>query len=161
MIVDTLDTIQRLPVTSDTMWAYISTPVNLRAITPPRMDFRITSGEEPGRMYAGQIITYRVRVLPGVRVTWVTEITHVKDGEYFVDEQRFGPYRMWHHAHFLRAIEGGVEMRDRVHYVLPFGPLGRLGAWFVKRELQGIFRHRREVLERLFGPPPPENSDAS
>ena len=103
-------------------------------------------------MYAGQIINYKVSVFPLLRLRWVTEITHVQEPDYFTDEQRFGPYILWHHKHHFKHVSGGVEMRDEVDYALPFGFLGRLAHWlFVGREVNGIFDHREAVLENYFG----------
>jgi ligand-binding SRPBCC domain-containing protein len=103
-------------------------------------------------MYAGQIIQYKVSPLPGYTTKWVTEITHVKQGEYFVDEQRFGPYALWHHKHFIHEIEGCIEMEDIVHYKVPLGILGQLvHPFIVKPKLDEIFNHRKETLEALFG----------
>ncbi len=103
-------------------------------------------------MYAGQVISYTVRPLAGIPMTWVTEITHVNTPNYFVDEQRFGPYAFWHHQHFLKEVPGGVEMRDIVHYALPLGLLGRLAnSLLVKNKLQKIFDFRHKKLESLFG----------
>ncbi|RYD48201.1 MAG: hypothetical protein EOP85_04045 [Verrucomicrobiaceae bacterium] len=151
MTVHTLVQEQRLPVSREEAWAFFATPRNLDAITPPDIGFVIVS--QPGEdMYEGQIITYRIRILPMVWVTWVTEIKAVHEGESFVDEQRFGPYRFWHHHHTFEDVPGGVLMRDVVHYALHFGPFGSIAhAVFVRRKLEAIFRFRREVLERRFG----------
>lgn len=144
---------QRLPISLDEAWAFFSSPKNLNEITPPHMGFRVTSDPEfLEQAYAGQIITYTVRPLLGIPLFWMTEITHVEPGKFFVDEQRFGPYTFWHHQHHFRAVPGGVEMTDLVHYKLPLGPLGRLAHWlFVRRQLAGIFDFRKAKLEALFG----------
>ena len=113
------------------------------------MGFRITSDRE-GKTYPGQIITYTVRPLFGIPLTWVTEITQVKEQDYFIDEQRFGPYRFWHHKHFFRQVEGGVEMRDLVHYGLPFGYAGRIARVFVEKKLKSIFDYRSGVIRTIF-----------
>jgi len=140
---------QNLPVPIGAAWEFFSDAANLARITPPSMGFEVTS-ELPERMYAGMIVTYRVRPLFGVPVTWVTEITHVEEPHRFVDEQRFGPYRFWHHQHLFREIEGGVEARDLVHYALPPGG-GAVARMLVAPRLREIFAYRREVLERTFG----------
>lgn len=115
------------------------------------MGFRILYLSGNGKMYPGQIIRYKVQGIPGVNMHWVTEITHVKEPFYFVDEQRFGPYALWHHQHHFREVKGGVEMTDEVNYALPLGPLGILAhALFVKRELNRIFDYRFKKLEELF-----------
>lgn len=143
-----LETEQTLPIDLATAWDFFSSPLNLCKITPPYMGFRITSGT-PEKMFAGQIITYRVGIFPGVVVNWVTEITHVRENKFFVDEQRFGPYAMWHHEHWFRACDAGVHMTDRVSYKLPLDPFLRVTHPFIKHQLRGIFTYRREVLGRL------------
>lgn len=116
------------------------------------MGFQILSdAKQLKEMYAGQIIEYHVSPVAGIKMHWVTEITHVEKGVYFVDEQRFGPYSFWHHKHWLTAVEGGVEMHDIVHYKLPFGPLGRLmNSLVVARQLTSIFEFRKKTLDELF-----------
>jgi ligand-binding SRPBCC domain-containing protein len=141
---------QNLPVSIATAWAFFADAGNLARITPPSLGFEVTSAPQE-RMYAGMIITYRVRPLFGVPVTWVTEITHVDEPRLFVDEQRFGPYRFWHHQHRFREIEGGVEARDMVHYALPPGGFAA-ARLLVAPRLREIFAYRRGVLERTFGP---------
>jgi ligand-binding SRPBCC domain-containing protein len=145
-----LETVQKLPVPPERAWEFFSNAGNLEKITPPSLGFQVTS-PLPERMYAGMIITYRVRPLLGVPVSWVTEITHVDEPHLFVDEQRFGPYRFWHHQHLFRPIDGGVEARDIVHYALPPGG-GVARKWLVAPRLDEIFTYRRRVLEETFGP---------
>ncbi|MFO7862556.1 MAG: SRPBCC family protein [Salinivirgaceae bacterium] len=145
-----LETSQVLNTTIEQAWGLLSSPENLQRITPPSMGFKITSGGGKA-MYAGQIITYKVRIAKWVVNNWVTEITHVKDQYYFIDEQRVGPYRMWHHEHWIRQRADGVEMFDRITYKVPFGFLGHIAHWvFVKRKLLAIFQFRREKLTELF-----------
>jgi ligand-binding SRPBCC domain-containing protein len=140
---------QQLPIPLQEAWDFFSTPGNLKEITPPHMGFEITSGT-PGKMYAGQMISYVVKPIAGIPLTWVTEITHVREPYYFVDEQRSGPYKIWHHEHLFRETNGGVEMRDLVHYALPaFGSL--MNKIFVRKELEKIFSFRKAKLEALFG----------
>ena len=147
-----LDCTQRIPVDLDTAWAFISRPENLKSITPDHMGFDIVTRDLPEVMYPGMIIEYRVRPLAGIPLRWVTEITHVQEKRYFVDEQRVGPYSMWHHEHFLEPIEGGVLMRDRVSYQPPLGPLGAIAhALFIRRQLRDIFEYRRLAVIRKFG----------
>ncbi len=142
---------QELPLTLAEAWEFFSRPENLARITPPELGFEVTS-ELPEKMYAGMIVTYRIVVLPGVKVPWVTEITQVREPEYFVDEQRSGPYRLWHHQHQFEAVPGGVRMTDLVHYQLPFGKVGDvLAGGLVRRRLERIFTYRREILEKMFG----------
>jgi ligand-binding SRPBCC domain-containing protein len=108
----------------------------------------ISGGE---KAYAGQIIRYNVSVLPGIKMHWVTEITQVKEGVHFIDEQRFGPYALWHHQHHFKAVPSGVEMTDEVNYGIPLGILGRLAHFlFVRGEVNRIFDHRYRVLEKYF-----------
>jgi ligand-binding SRPBCC domain-containing protein len=146
----TLEAKQQLPISLAEAWDFFSSPKNLQKITPEHMGFRITSGAV-NKAYAGQIITYKVAPLPGLTMNWVTEITHVEEGKRFVDEQRFGPYSMWHHEHLFEAADGGVLMTDKVSYKIPLGILGHIAqGLMVKRQLLGIFRYRNEVLEKLF-----------
>ena len=115
------------------------------------MGFHILSGADRP-MYPGQIIQYIVTPVLGIKTKWVTEITHVKDRSYFVDEQRFGPYALWHHKHFIKEIEGGVEMEDIVDYKVPFGWLGQLvHPFLVKPKLEEIFKYRYNKLIEMYG----------
>ena len=151
MTLHTLEQEQTLPITLAEAWEFFSSPANLDEITPDDLGFKITS-PLTGKMFDGQIITYRVRLAPLVHVTWVTEIKCVEEGRAFVDEQRFGPYKFWHHRHEFVEAPGGVLMRDKVHYALPFGPFGAIAhALFVRRKLEWIFNFRRELLTRRFG----------
>ncbi|MDX1548657.1 MAG: SRPBCC family protein [Rhodothermales bacterium] len=150
-----LHALQRLPISMEAAWDFFSHPKNLPVITPGWLDFQMTN-PVPERMHTGTIITYTIRPLLGLKVRWVTEITHADAPRLFVDEQRFGPYRFWHHQHHFRAVEGGVEVEDLVHYALPFGPLGRLAhAAVVRARLDAIFGFRREALTARFGTLPP------
>lgn len=151
MKIYTLHAKQNLPISREQAWQFLSDPKNLKVITPDYMSFNIQSGADR-TMYAGQIIEYIVTPILGIKNRWVTEITHVVDQEYFVDEQRFGPYALWHHKHFIKEIEGGVEMEDLLHYKLPFGYLGQLAHPFlVKPKLDEIFEYRKNKLVELFG----------
>ena len=135
----------------DEAWSFFSDPANLAEITPPSLQPRITS-ELGDEMYAGMIITYRVSPFRGVTVNWVTEITHVNKPHLFVDEQRFGLYRFWHHQHHFRAIKGGTEIRDVVHYSFFISPFDWIiNAIIVRKKLQEIFSYRRRYLEKKFG----------
>ncbi|MBZ5858716.1 SRPBCC family protein [Flavihumibacter profundi] len=152
MAVYSIKTVQRLPVSLDRAWDFFSSPANLADITPNHLGFQIISAHHGEKMYAGQIIEYTVKPLLGVPLYWMTEITHVDAGKYFVDEQRFGPYAMWHHQHHFKAIEGGVEMTDIVHYKLPLWILGDVAnSLFVRQQLNGIFNFRFRKVEELFG----------
>lgn len=145
---------QQLPVCLEEAWAFFSSPNNLQKITPADMSFEVTSDKKDGKtMYPGQIITYTLKPLLGIKVKWMTEITHVKEGEYFIDEQRFGPYKLWHHRHsFRRTATDAVEMHDEVNYVLPFGFLGNLAhSLFVRKRIESIFKYRTGAIEGIFG----------
>lgn len=145
---------QKIPADKAEVWDFICRPANLKKITPGHMGFEVTGNSGGGRMYAGMIITYKVRPFAGIPVKWVTEITHVEDKSYFVDEQRMGPYKFWHHQHRIEAVEGGVLMTDIVTYIPPFGFIGSLAnSLFIKRKLAGIFDFRTKAIERIFGAP--------
>ncbi len=143
---------QKLHASTEDLWDFISSPRNLKEITPPHMGFDITSPNLPEKMYPGMVISYKVRPLLGIKTDWVTEITHVQEGRYFVDEQRIGPYTLWHHEHFLEPTEDGVLMKDIITYQPPFGILGALAnSLFIKKQLNVIFDYRRRVLEKRYG----------
>ena len=151
MTVYRLHRVQSLPISPKEAWDFFSSPKNLGKITPSHMNFQILSQSGGEKMYEGQIIRYKVTVLPFVRLTWVTEITGVEEGTQFTDEQRRGPYALWRHTHTFREVDGGVEMTDLVEYSLPLGPLGRLAHWlFVEREVNRIFDYRFTVLRTYF-----------
>jgi ligand-binding SRPBCC domain-containing protein len=151
MKVYTLKTVQNLKISLDEAWSFFSDPNNLKKITPNHLGFHITN-DIPDKMHPGMLITYKLSPIKGFPVTWVTEITQVSEPNYFIDNQRFGPYSMWHHQHFFKEIEGGVEMIDLIHYVVPFGILGQIAnSLFVRRQLNGIFAYRKKVLKELFG----------
>ena len=133
-----------------TCWDFFSSPANLSKITPAYMGFDVRS-EVPERMYEGLMIEYRVRPLLGIPMKWVTEITHVKDYQFFVDEQRIGPYKLWHHEHHFMETPDGIEMTDIVSYELPFGVLGSMvHPFLVEKKLNEIFAHRFKVVDELF-----------
>jgi len=151
MTLHTLRQQQLLPITPQQAWEFFSSPANLNEITPADLGFQITS-PPAARMFDGQIITYRVKIAPALWLAWVTEIKCVQDGRSFVDEQRFGPYKFWHHRHEFEAVPGGVRMTDTVHYALSFGLLGALAhRLFVRRKLQWVFTFRQQVLTQRFG----------
>lgn len=132
------------------VWNFIAAPENLKTITPDYMGFDITTDELPDRMYEGMIISYKVSPLLGIRMDWVTEITQIKEQQYFVDEQRVGPYKLWHHEHHIKPVDQGVEMRDIVTYQPPFGFLGDVAhSLIIRNKLEEIFDYRRKTLERL------------
>ena len=142
---------QRLPLDINEAWRFFSDPANLELITPPEMKFRILT-PSLGEMYPGQVIQYRINLLPGISFEWLTEITHVRNLSFFVDEQRSGPYAIWHHEHHFVPVTGGVEMTDIVHYKLPLGAIGNLAhPIFVGPRLKRIFDYRRRTLTEKFG----------
>jgi ligand-binding SRPBCC domain-containing protein len=144
-----LYTTQSLKVAPNELWDFLSNPGNLAKITPGYMRFEVLSPFDS--IFQGQIIEYHVRPLLGIKMHWVTEITHVVPGNYFVDEQRFGPYAFWHHQHFIKAISGGTELVDVVHYKLPLGNIGKLlNRCFVEKQLAEIFNYRRQQLASLW-----------
>lgn len=141
--------VQFLPVPLEEAWRFFSNPSNLQEITPPSMRFRIISKFHGDSIYPGQIIEYKVSPLLGIPMYWMTEITHVEPLRFFVDEQRYGPYSMWHHQHHFREVEGGTEMTDIVHYKVPFWFLGKLAdRLIVRKQLKMIFDYRAEKIAR-------------
>ena len=139
-----------LNINKEQCWEFFSKPENLKRITPEYMNFEILRGGGTD-MYSGQIIEYKVNALPGLRLNWVTEITHVKEFEFFVDEQRFGPYSFWHHKHFFKETPDGMDCVDELHYLPPMGPLGRLmNALIIKKKLDEIFNYRQSKLTEIF-----------
>jgi ligand-binding SRPBCC domain-containing protein len=151
MKIYTLQKKQQLPISLDTAWEFLSNPKNLATITPDYMSFNIISKiDRP--LYTGQIIQYIVTPLLGIKTKWVSEITHIEEKAYFVDEQMYGPYALWHHKHFVKEIEGGVELEDIIDYKVPLGILGQLvHPFLVKPKLEEIFNYRQEKLVALFG----------
>ena len=142
---------QKLPINLNEAWDFLSSPDNLELITPKSMDFNITDYDKK-KAYPGQIIQYTVRPVLGFKINWVTEITQVKDKEFFIDEQRFGPYSFWHHKHFIKEIDGGVLMEDVIHYKIPFGPIGvLLNFLFINSKLKNVFKYRELELIKNFG----------
>lgn len=147
-----LTSVQKIPVTLEEAWTFFSQPKNLFTLTPPHLNLKATNDVYGGDMYAGQIIAYKVKPLLRIPLFWMTEITHVEPLKFFVDEQRRGPYALWHHQHHFKPIDCGVEMTDLIHYGLPFGPFGWLGhSLVVKSELQKIFAYRFAKINELFG----------
>ena len=141
---------QIIPVSLDEAWVFFSAPENLNAITPKDMVFEITS-ELPPVMYAGMMITYRLKPFLNIPVKWCTEITHIREKAYFIDEQRTGPYRIWHHEHHFKEVPEGVMMTDILHYDIGKSVFGRIaGLLFVHRRVRQIFDYRAEALNRLF-----------
>ena len=148
-----IKTQQTIPITLAEAWDFFSSPLNLAKITPNDMKFVVTSDyAADAKIYAGMIITYKISPLLGIKLNWMTEITHVKEGEYFVDEERFGPFALWHHEHHFKTTNGGVMMTDVLHYAIPFGAIGRFAnAVFVGKQIERIFAYREKAIRELFG----------
>lgn len=144
-----------MPIPLDDAWDFFSSPLNLAKITPAKMGFNIVSNfTADTKMYEGMLISYKITPLFGIKMDWTTEITHIgPDKAYFIDEQRFGPYAMWHHEHHFKAIPGGTHMTDRLTYAIPYGAIGRLAnIVLVKKEVRGIFEYREKAITDMFGP---------
>lgn len=145
---------QFIPRPMDEVWSFFSRPENLNAITPPDMSFEILSEISNIDMYEGMIIQYKISPFLGIKMDWVTEITHVKDRQFFIDEQRFGPYALWHHQHHFKEVEGGIQMEDILHYKVPYGPIGTLAdALFVDQKIESIFQYRKTAIEERLATP--------
>ncbi|HRB72019.1 SRPBCC family protein [Flavobacterium sp. WV_118_3] len=141
----TLHTRQKLPVSLNEAWAFFSDPSNLNAITPENLKFQTLSGDDR-KMFSGQIIHYKISPFRGIQRQWVTAIPPMEPNAFFVDEQRFGPYKFWHHKHFFREIDGGIEMEDL------FGCIRNLlHPLLVRPKLKAIFDYRKNKLKQLFG----------
>ena len=151
MMVNKLFYSQKLPISLDDAWDFLSSPNNLKLITPESMNFKIIDWDKK-KAYPGQIIQYTVSPVFGMKMKWVTEITQVKRNSYFIDEQRFGPYSFWHHKHFIKEIDNGILMDDIIHYKIPFGFIGEiLNKVYVQNKLNKIFKYRENKLNEIFG----------
>ena len=151
MLLYQLHAVQTLPISKEEAWDFLKNPKKLKEITPDHMGFHILS-EIDRPMFPGQIIQYKVNPFPGFSTKWVTEITHMKEGSYFVDEQRFGPYSLWHHKHFIEETDDGARMEDIIDYKLPLGFLGRImHSILIKKQLTTIFKYREQKLAEHFG----------
>lgn len=141
---------QFLPITLDKAWHFFATPKNLNEVTPGGMVFEILS-ELPGTMYEGLLIHYRLKPMLHIPVSWCTEITHIREKIYFIDEQRKGPYKIWHHEHHFKSVSGGIIMTDIVHYDIGKSFVGWIaGELFVHKKVKAIFNYRQKALETLF-----------
>lgn len=146
---------QFIPRSLDEIWAFFSRPENLNDMTPQNVSFEILTDVSGMEMYTGMIICYRISPFWGIKMNWVTEITHIAPRRYFVDEQRFGPYAMWHHEHHFAERDGGVLMTDRLHYKVPYGPVGTFAdALFVESMVDEIFGFRQKAMAERFGQAP-------
>lgn len=144
--------IQKIKASKAEVWDFISSPANLKKITPEYMGFDITSKNTTEKMYEGMLISYIVKPMLNIKTKWVTEITHIKEEHFFIDEQRMGPYKMWHHQHFIEEIPGGVLMRDIVSYIPPLGFLGAIAnTLIINGKLKQIFAFRKQALEKKYG----------
>ncbi len=150
MKIHRMESTQILPIPVDEAWGFFSHPKNLDDMTPPGLGFQTISGDDE-KMFAGQIIVHKIKIVPPIWTNWVTEIKEVEEGHYFIDEQRSGPYRFWHHLHRFEACEQGTLALDRVHYALPFFPFGEVGLPLIQKQLDQIFSFRKEYLEKKFG----------
>ncbi len=151
MMVNKLFYSQKLPISIDEAWDFLSSPNNLKLITPESMNFKIIDWDKK-KAYPGQIIQYTVSPVLGLKIKWVTEITQVIKNSYFIDEQRFGPYSFWHHKHFIKEIDNGILMEDVIHYKIPFGFIGKiLNKIYVQNKLDKIFKYRENKLNEIFG----------
>jgi ligand-binding SRPBCC domain-containing protein len=146
-----LKSIQKLPVSLEEVWEFFSNANNLLTITPPFLNLVVTNEVFGEEVYPGQIISHKGKPIAGIAVSWVTEITHLEKMKFFVDEQRKGPYKLWHHQHHFKAIEGGSEMTDLVHYAIPFGIASEAFHSIVKKKLREIFDYRFNKINELFG----------
>ena len=141
-----------IPRPIDEIWDFFARPENLNEMTPKDMQFKILTDISDQDMYEGMIIQYKVSPMLNIQLNWCTEITHIRDREYFIDEQRFGPYSLWHHQHHFKAVKNGVLMTDILHYAIPLGPLGRFANWlFVDKRIQEIFDYREGIVREKFG----------
>ncbi|MTI30609.1 SRPBCC family protein [Xanthovirga aplysinae] len=141
---------QLIPGSIQEAWEFFSSPNNLAVITPDYMNFVITSSL-PEKMYPGMFISYKVSPFFGYTMEWVTEITHIEKERFFIDEQRKGPYRIWHHEHHFKELPGGVLLEDKVSFELPLGILGRIFLPFVRSRIDEIFDYRAKKIVEIFG----------
>ena len=143
---------QKINTSKEELWKFISSPSNLKKITPTYMGFDITSKNSSEKMYEGMLISYIVKPVLNIKTKWVTEITQINEGVFFIDEQRMGPYKLWHHQHFIEEIAGGVLMKDIVSYIPPFGFIGVIAnKLLIKNKLKQIFAFRNKALENKYG----------
>jgi ligand-binding SRPBCC domain-containing protein len=146
-----LETKQEIKASLEEVWDFITSPKNLKHITPPHMGFDILTPNLPDKMYQGMMIEYKVKPILGIPMKWLTEITHVQELEFFVDEQRSGPYNLWHHQHHIKATPNGVLMTDIVHYRPPMGFIGDIAnAVLIKNQLKQIFDFRTVAVDKRF-----------
>lgn len=142
---------QFIPRPLEEVWSFFSRPENLNSVTPDDMSFEILSDLKDLEMYEGMMILYKISPVLNIKMNWVTEITYIKDYKYFVDEQRFGPYALWHHEHHFESQEGGTLMTDLLHYKVPYGIIGSIAdAVFVNNKVEEIFKFRKQIIGKMF-----------
>jgi ligand-binding SRPBCC domain-containing protein len=152
MAVYSIKAIQKIPISVDEAWDFFSHPKNLAKMTPEKLNLKFVNELYGDEMYAGQVMEYKVKPVLGIPMYWMTEITHVQPKQFFVDEQRFGPYSMWHHQHHFKTLDGGVEMTDLIHYKIPGWFLGDMAnSLFVRKQLKDIFSYRFQKVKEMFG----------
>lgn len=145
---------QLMPISMEEAWHFFSRPENLDNLTPDDMGFEILSDIKDKPMYQGMLIRYKVSPILGIKLNWCTEITHIKKHRYFIDEQRFGPYALWHHEHHFKEVDGGILMKDELHYAIGWGPLGSIAnTLLVSSKVEEIFHYRYNAVEKLFSSP--------
>ena len=142
---------QKISASMDEVWDFISSPENLKRITPDYMGFDIKSNHLPKKMYPGMMIAYIVKPILNIKMNWLTEITQVEEKSFFIDEQRQGPYKIWHHEHRINPIKGGVLMTDLLTYLPPFGWFGKIAnKFFIRKKIEEIFDYREKALNQIF-----------
>ena len=136
------------------LWDFFRKPRNLNKLTPEDVHFEIKSGKSDD-FYEGKIISYKIKPFKLLALNWVTEISQVKEGSYFIDNQVSGPYKMWHHEHHFKSnADGTTEIIDKVKYKVPFYILGRLmHKVFIRNKLLSIFNFRQKKINDLFNNP--------
>lgn len=143
---------QLIPRPIEEVWHFFSRPENLMKITPKGVFKSIQTDISEVEMYEGMIVQYTIAPVLNIPMNWVTEITHIKDKTYFIDEQRFGPYAFWHHQHHFEEIDGGTKMKDILHYKVPLPVLGNIAnGLFVERQVEQIFGYRDQAVKDIFG----------
>jgi ligand-binding SRPBCC domain-containing protein len=151
MKLERLHTIQRLPVQIEEAWDFFTSPKNVGLITPPWLDFRMIS-DPPEYLHPGTLVASEIRPVPGISIQWISEITHIRPPHFYITEQRVGPFKLWHHEHYFRVAEEGIEVEDIVYYGLYLGPVGSLAHdLYVRKKLHEVFTHRARAIEQRFG----------
>ena len=146
-----LETKQIIDRPIEEIWSFFTNPKNLNQLTPSDMNFKILSGSSDD-FYEGKIISYSINPFKFYNIKWVTEITKIKKNDFFIDEQRFGPYKMWHHEHhFIKNNDNTTTIHDKVIYKLPYGIIGKINhKLFIKKRLLEIFNFRKKTMKQLY-----------